>query len=84
MATEWQHAQTQLDFCLGSFISGAPLTLDFWLYVLDTHTLYTLYTHILALGWSEFAFFWKLQKARAVSGPRHSTDFRTIDEIIIG
>ena len=36
------------------------------------------------LGWSEFTFFWKLQKARAVSGPRHSTDFRTIDEIIIG
>ena len=37
-----------------------------------------------ALGWSEFTLFWKLQKARAVSGPRHSTDFRTIDEIIIG
>ena len=37
-----------------------------------------------AIGWSEFTFFWKLQKARAVSGPRHSTDFRTIDEIIIG
>ena len=30
------------------------------------------------------AIFWKMHKARAVTGPRHNTDFRTIDEIIIG
>ena len=36
------------------------------------------------LGWSEFRFFWKLQKALAVSGPRHNTDFRTIDGIVLG
>ena len=35
------------------------------------------------LGWSEFTFFWKLKKARAISGVRHSTDFITIDEIVI-
>ena len=30
------------------------------------------------------AIFWKMHKAQAVTGPRHNTDFRTIDEIIIG
>ena len=33
---------------------------------------------------SENTLFWKLQKAHMVYGPRHNTDFRTIDEIIIG
>ena len=33
---------------------------------------------------SENTFFWKLEKAHLVYGPRHNTDFRTIDEIIIG
>ena len=35
-------------------------------------------------GRSENTLFWKLQKAHLVYGPRHNTDFRTIDEIIIG
>ena len=33
---------------------------------------------------SENTLFWKLQKAHMVYGPRHNTDFRTIDEIIFG
>ena len=33
---------------------------------------------------SENTLFWKFQKAHMVYGPRHNTDFRTIDEIIIG
>ena len=33
---------------------------------------------------SENTLFWKLQNAHLVYGPRHNTDSRTIDEIIIG
>ena len=40
--------------------------------------------HVFILGWSEFTLFWKLQKARALSGPRHSADFITSDGIVIG
>ena len=36
------------------------------------------------LGWSEKHRTWKMQKFRADSEPRHSTDFRTIFGIMIG
>ena len=36
------------------------------------------------LGWSEKHKNWKMQKYRADSEPRHSTDFRTIFVIMIG
>ena len=36
------------------------------------------------LGWSEKHKSWKMQKYRADSEPRHSTDFRTIFGIMIG
>ena len=38
----------------------------------------------LPLGWSEKHKSWKMQKYRADSEPRHSTDFRTIFVIMIG
>ena len=41
-------------------------------------------SYIYLLERSENTLFWKLQKAHMVYGPRHNTDFRTIDEIIIG
>ena len=37
-----------------------------------------------AVGWSEKHKNWKMQKYRADSEPRHSTDFRTIFVIMIG
>ena len=37
-----------------------------------------------ALGWSEKHKNWKMQKYRADSEPRHSTDFRTIFVVMIG
>ena len=37
-----------------------------------------------ALGWSEKHKNWKMQKYRADSEPRHSTDFRTIFRTVIG
>ena len=37
-----------------------------------------------ALGWSEKQKSWKMQKARADSKSRHTTDFRTVFEIMIG
>ena len=36
------------------------------------------------LGWSEKHKSWKMQKARADSKSRHTTDFRTVFEIMIG
>ena len=36
------------------------------------------------LGWSEKQKSWKMQKARADSKSRHTTDFRTVFEIMIG
>ena len=36
------------------------------------------------IGWSEKHKSWKMQKYRADSEPRHSTDFRTIFGIMIG
>ena len=49
----------------------------------QVHILWTLWEHCM-LERSENTLFWKLQKAHMVYGPRHNTDFRTIDEIIIG
>ena len=40
--------------------------------------------HICNLGWSEKHKSWKMQKARADSKSRHTTDFRTVFEIMIG
>ena len=40
--------------------------------------------HGLRLGWSEKHKSWKMQKARADSKSRHTTDFRTVFEIMIG
>ena len=36
------------------------------------------------VGWSEKHKSWKMQKNRADSEPRHSTNFRTIFGILIG
>ena len=36
------------------------------------------------IGWSEKQKSWKMQKARADSKSRHTTDFRTVFEIMIG
>ena len=36
------------------------------------------------IGWSEKHKSWKMQKVGVESEPRHSTDFRTIFEIMIG
>ena len=36
------------------------------------------------VGWSEKHKSWKMQKARADSKSRHTTDFRTVFEIMIG
>ena len=51
--------------------------------------LYRLYRYILIyiaclIGWSEKQKSWKMQKARADSKSRHTTDFRTVFEIMIG
>ena len=42
------------------------------------------YINQCSLGWSEKHKSWKMQKYRADSEPRHSTDFRTIFVIMIG
>ena len=42
------------------------------------------YTVQYTLGWSEKHKSWKMQKARADSKSRHTTDFRTVFEIMIG
>ena len=49
-----------------------------------TTNTWTFSTATPSLERSENTLFWKLQKAHMVYGPRHNTDFRTIDEIIIG
>ena len=36
------------------------------------------------VGWSEKQKSWKMQKARADSRSRHTTDFRTVFEVMIG
>ena len=40
--------------------------------------------HSYSVGWSEKHKSWKMQKARADSKSRHTTDFRTVFEIMIG
>ena len=43
-----------------------------------------LYLDTFRIGWSEKHKSWKMQKARADSKSRHTTDFRTVFEIMIG
>ena len=48
------------------------------------YTTWITYILIYILGWSEKQKSWKMQKARADSKSRHTTDFRTVFEIMIG
>ena len=77
---------------VNSFLFATELFVIKWIYnfqfqtwnVLDSQIMITILHLMYTIGWSEFRFFWKLQKALAVSGPRHSADFITSDGIVIG
>ena len=57
------------------------ITMNYWS---DSELLLYCHPRVFSLGWSEKQKSWKMQKARADSKSRHTTDFRTVFEIMIG